>query len=191
MRDLIALNGKTRGQFQAADLSCETAQTEVVLSLSSDVVVAFDLPHEHSQAAPIAQLISRTLSYEGMFDFPHIEESRRYETSECWALRDELVRQQKLVADYDRTYELLRLYFCHLIDPIFQAVPALIAPADPNDVTVPSQLVHLLGSAGAVTHEVSRISFAPEIIDAGLLPRTRGALEQNLVAASGGNPRDT
>ena len=190
-RDLFALNTEVRHRFRAADLDCDTAQLEVSLALTTDVLAGFDLPPSHAQAGPIAELISKTLAFEGMFELPDIDVSKKYPTSECWEMRDTLIIQQKLVADYDKTFELLRLYFCHLIDPIYQAVPSLVSEIDPSDITVPSQLVHLLGKVGAVTHEVSRVSFAPEIVDAGLLPRTRDALEQNLVAASGGNPRDT
>lgn len=190
-QEVLTLYNEVVAIFRAVDLSIDSAQSDVTLSLTPQILKAFDLPPDHPQAHPIASLISSLLSYEKMFELPKVHAIDQYSVAECWEVKDKLRAQQNLVTEFDKTYETLRLFICHLIDPVYQTCPMLLQEQSRKDIAVPSHLISLLSGVGTVANELASVCYASDIVDPNLFPNLRRVLEQNLVAASGGNPRDT
>ena len=189
-RELLKLADEVEGRFKAHNLEPFDAQLDISLALTTQVLEAFDLKPSHPQAAVISKLATDLLRFEQLFVMPEIARDRAIETADCWALRAELQRQDALLKDLDGRFELLRLTLCHLLDPLYQACPSLIGEPGGDGITIPSHMLQMIPGIGGRVEALAKVVFAPELIDAKLLERSRTVLERNVVAASGGNPRD-
>lgn len=189
-RDLLRLADTVEARFRAHDLDPYDAQLDLTVALTEQVLETFDLASAHPQAKVISRLASDLLRFEQLFVMPEIDREARIETAECWKLSAELRRQEALLKDLDASLELVRLTMCHLLDPLFQACPSLIQKPDGDGITVPAQMLRLIPKIGTRVEQMAKVFFAPELADAKLFERSRAAMERNLVAASGGNPRD-
>ena len=184
------LYGNVEELFSTHGLLFEDGQARLGRVLTEAVCATFDLGPEHPQVEPIQKLVGELLVYEGLFRLPDFQTNRTYRVAEHYELRSELNRQEALFTDLDQTCDLLRLFICHMLDPIFVACPTLLAEQISEGITVPSQLSHLVSNMGAVVESIAKSASATELIEAGLLSNTQGKLDYNLIVASGGNPRD-
>lgn len=189
-RDLLRLADDVEARFRARDLDPYDAQLEITLALTEQVLEAFKLTPSHPQAAVISKLVSDLLRFEQLFVMPEIDRGGAIETAECWTLSAELKRQQALLKDLDGNFELVRLALCHLLNPLYKACPSLIQKPDGDGITVPAHMLRLIPKLGTRVEQMAKVFFAPELADAKLFERSRGTMERNVVAASGGNPRD-
>ena len=176
--------------FSTHGLLFEDGQARLVRVLTEAVCASFDLGLEHPQVEPIRQLVGEIIVYEGLFQLPDFQTNRTYRVAEHYHLREELSRQKALFKDLDQTCDLLRLFVCHMLDPVFEACPTLLAEHDSEGITVPSELTHLVSNMGAVVETIAKSASATELIETGLLSNTQGKLDYNLIVASGGHPRD-
>ena len=185
-----ALYRKVEARFGELDLLFDEGRAHLVTILTKDVLEGFNLAPDHPQAVPIAQLIGAILSYEEMFVLPDLRFSQQYTTAQHWEHRTALNKQLALVDEMDTTYNTLRLFFCHFLDPIYEAVPALLVEGDTEDITVETDLAHMLGDTGRVVQQLAENCNAQELKDQNLMGHIRAKIDYNLILASGGNPAD-
>ena len=183
---------KVACRFARLGLATEAGREHLIAALSERVLDSFDLPPDHPQREPIADLITALFEYEGLFCLPRVDWSERYSVSAYWEIRDTLDVQRHLADEF--TASCNRIVWCitACLDPIYTACPALLASGDgAGDITVRSELVHSVAPLGAAIETIIAAVFDDALDEAKLFDRSRTRLEQNLVSASGGNPADT
>ena len=187
----LAMYHKVEAKFGELDLLYDAGRADLVGMLTKDVLASFDLPSDHSQSIPIAELIGAVLVFENLFQLPEINLDRTYTTAQHWDHRSTLDKQLALVRDIDETCNLLRLYFCNILDPIYKACPALLADEQGDGIIVETDLTHMIGNIGSVIEQMAKVCNASDFAETGLCIHTSSKLEYNLILASGGNPADT
>lgn len=185
-----ALYRDVEAQFGELELLYDDGRANLVRMLTKDVLESFELPTDHPQATHIAELIGNVLIYEKLFELPDISFERRYTTAQYWDYKSDLNKQLDLVKDIDETYNTLRLFFCHLLDPIFAACPSLLHSTEVEGIRVETDLLSMIGNLGVVIEKMAKTCNADEIKDKALLTHTSAKLEYNLILESGGNPAD-
>lgn len=180
----------TEALFSKHSLLFDDSRENLITMLTRDVLSGFDLPPDHTQFPHIATLISGIFETEELFVLPNIRWDKTTTTAHHWEVREKLEKQHNLVVDFEATYDLLRLFFCSMLDPIFTACPSLLVEPDTDGITIPTDLTHLIGNMGSVVEKISRMVSADELNGTLLLESTRAKLDYNLILASGGNPSD-
>jgi hypothetical protein len=181
---------KVEAAFGDLELLFDEGRANLVQMLTRDILKGFDLPPDHSQAVPISELIGAVFIYEHLFALPNINFNQKYTTAGHWDHRTALNKQLALVTDMDATYDLLRLFFCNLFDPIYTACPSLLADGGVDGITVETDLSDMIGNMGFVIEQMAKTCNADEIKDIDLLAHMSAKLEYNLILESGGNPAD-
>jgi hypothetical protein len=181
---------KVEAAFGDLELLFDEGKENLVTILTRDVLESFDLPPDHSQAVPISEFIGAIFIYENLFQLPDINFNQKYTTARHWDHRTALNKQMALVTDMDATYDLLRLFFCNLFDPIYTACPSLLTDGDVDGITVETDLSDMIGTLGAVIEQMAKTCNADEVKDVELLAHISAKLEYNLIIESGGNPAD-
>ncbi|MEM8793407.1 MAG: type IV secretory system conjugative DNA transfer family protein [Pseudomonadota bacterium] len=190
-RETRALFDRVAGVFARHGLGDPAKRERLTIDLAEEVLAAFGQPPDHPQRLVISRLVAQILKSEELWQLPDIDWSRRHSVTEYWTIRDELNRQQGLVEDFETRRNLLVRIVCAVLEPIYDACPALLnPPGDGSDITIPTALIHCLADTGAVTEQTLSVAFEEEALESGLVTRLRQRLEANLIAASGGNPAD-
>lgn len=188
------LTGELYGEVEASlarhGLADEAGRGRFVERLTDGVLDGLRLERDHPQRPFIQALVGQVLVYEKMFKLPDYQPSGTYPTARHFELRDELREQQRYLERFDETFEHLRLFFCHVLDPVFEAVPQLREPKQVDGIRVPTSLMHMVGDMGSVVEKMARAVSIQEFQEAGLFRYLQGKLDYNLILASGGNPSD-
>ena len=197
----------TNKLFRSTDFKETTALYEQVAALAAEhdltTVAEYDflgfgivdevvecLEVAETKTEPLLKLVGTLLETERLFQLPEIDWEADRSTSEWWALRDELLRQKALFADYNDNVTHITKVILLTVKPLYELFPALgqEPEAASDDIVVPSPLIHLLSEPGAVLEEIWQGLFAPETAEQSLFTLTTQQLEDNIVRASGGDP---
>jgi hypothetical protein len=187
-----ALYGEVERLFSKAGLDHENGRIALAIAIAEDALDRLQEGSARPSLNELAALVLSIFDFERLFLLPAFDWSKRHSIAEYWALKERLVEQQSLLAEFERSRELITLVLCHCLDPIIKAAPATIGDGTRarDAVIVPTDLIHTLGDVGSVTEAIFETFFADELVETNLFARHRDRLERNLVAASGGNPAD-
>ncbi|MBO6530287.1 MAG: hypothetical protein JJ970_09650 [Erythrobacter sp.] len=177
--------------FQQAGVADQAGRSRLIGAIRNAVADRRGIPPIHDQAHLIQDLVAELFSYEGLFVLPEVDWAAERTIAELWDIREELTRQRGFVADFEANCELLELAFTSILEPLYEACPALLEQSENGDgITVPTQLLRNIGDLGSVTQSMLGVAFTEELSERGLLARISQRLERNLIVASGGNPDD-
>lgn len=186
--EVQALYKDVEARFQDHGLLWDKGRDDLISIIAGRMMETADLDERHPQFKPVYQFIADMFAYEGLFKLPVVDTGAT--TAMLWEVRDKLVRQKALFDDFDHTCDTLRILACSVFAELWRSCPQLISDDQDDGISLPSELTHLIGSAGDVVHRIAQSVFSKQIEDAGVFKSLRPTLEYNLIIASGGNPAD-
>lgn len=175
-------------RFVAHGLGTEADRTVLIETITDTVLERLRIATNHPQRAVVQHFIDQLFRYETMFVLPDINWDEKRSTAKWWEVRDALLAQKALVANFDQTVGIVNDTVTDILHPLYAAAPALTTPPDTDGIHLATDLIHSLGDAADVTHDIFFAPHRDEIIDAELFPRLRANLRRNIVLASGRNP---
>ena len=184
--EVRALYTRLRALLAAQHLLEPFARHHFANLLTVSVLRASNRSPDDPQAEALSELIETILAYEHLFELPAIDWTKRRTIAEWWSLRA-LVQEQISLAEQGG--DLLRLIeetFVNALSPVLAALPE--ESGDEYDLTIQTDLVHVLGDAGALTDQLLASFFDDVVTEAGLFIRLRRQLHRNMIVQSGGNP---
>lgn len=181
---------KTVAAFEACGLLEENARERIIIDIADEVARIFDITDDHPRYRSILDLTSSLFTYEQFFLLPEIDWSEKRETSDWWALRDELVRQKRYATDLEDTVQNIGAAIEQFVRAVNDAAPLLKAAPKTDDLTVQTSLLHNLHAPQTVVQDMVALAFDEHLKERGLYTRLNQRCERNLIAASGGNPAD-
>ncbi len=176
--------------FERYHLLHEDDRTAFVVRITKEALERLGQPSDHTQMLPLAGLLLGIIDDEDMFVLPTPGLTSHNDTAEKWAMSDAISKQEYWISEFVNVCEALRLLMCHVADTLLQASPIADAKVSANDISIPTNLLYAMSEPQAVVERLCRICAAEELQELSLLQNTQRRLEHNLIAASGGNPRD-
>jgi len=189
-KETAALYEKTVAAFDACGLLEENARSRLITDITDEVARIFEITDNHPRYRSIFALTSSLFTYEQLLVLPEIDWGEKRETSDWWALRDELVRQKRYATDFADTVQYIGAAIKQFVRAVNNAAPLLAKPPKPDDLTVQTDLLHSLHSPQTVVQNIAGLAFAEDLEERHLFTRLKERCEYNLIAASGGNPAD-
>lgn len=180
-------------QLQASiELDTASGVGSLAAVIGGNVAERFGIASNHPQAAVIERLVGRLLQYETLFVLPAFDPFEKRTIAEHWALRNELSAQREHLREFEERCTTLEAAVHAMLAPLYAACPALLQAPDQTDaIRVPTSLVHAAGPLGEVIEGMIGVVSDETVVEHKIMPRLRGRLQRNLIAASGGNPDDS
>lgn len=186
-----ALHSAVVRRFKQHRVYSEDQRITWIDSLADDVAAALNIDDTHSRFPAMRWLVGRLLDYESVFVLPDIDWNQKRSVSQWWELREALNVQMQLVADFDKTTELLWAGLVALVGPVVTAIPASAREnANGDSISVRTDLLHVLESPADVLQNIISAMGIEDIEEHQLFTRLRDQFERNLIVASGGNLSD-
>jgi len=189
-KEAAALYERTLADFDSCGLLEDNARERLIIDIAHEVARVYDISDAHPRYGSIIKLTGDLFRYEQLFLLPEIDWSEKRETSEWWALRDELIRQKRLCTDFQDSVRLIGAAVEQFVRAVSDAAPLVAPPARTNDLTVAASLLHCLNEPKRVVQIMVALAFDKDLKERGLFTHLQTQLERNLIAASGGNPHD-
>jgi hypothetical protein len=189
-KEAAALYERALADFENCGMLEDNARERLINDVALEVARVFDISDAHPRYRSILKLAEDLFRYEQLFLLPEIDWTEKRETSEWWALRDELIRQKRLCADFQDSVRHIGAAVEQFVRAVGDAAPLFNPPATTNDLTVEASLLHCLNEPKRVVQNIVALAFDKDLKERGLFVRLQAQLARNLIAASGGNPRD-
>ncbi len=138
----------------------------------------------------LCEFVSRIIDYEGYWQPPHIAWDEKRETSDWWALREELNWHKSLVADLPATLDLITSGICVLVAPLIRDLGSRNTETAQRDLSIKTNLAHRIPALPDALDETIQYAFAEDLVEAKLFERLRDQVDRNIIVASGGDLRD-
>ena len=151
----------------------------------------FRVSDDHPQAAVMRRLVKQLLDYETLFAIPPFNPNQKLTIAQHWEMRNALSAARAHLADFEEHCETLEAALRAMLAALYTACPSLLAAEVPDEgITVPTNLMHAIGSIGSVVEDLIRVTSDEDVATQKIMLRLRARLEYNVVQASGGNPND-
>lgn len=187
-QEAINLYERAASLLRSNGLASKDGIEERCLQITHEVADTLSIPEERH--GEIHQLVRGLIDYEAMFMLPDLDFSENRTVAELWELSAELKllkeRLEKTPAILDALTNLVITCFASLK----KQLPDIPAEKQQDGIAVPTSRIDRIADLSGLVETFLTSPFDQSLEDLGILTRLRGRLEANLVAASGGNPRD-
>lgn len=175
--------------FRSLEIADAEGRQALITVVARSICETKGIGAEHPQADRVSDLVRSIFDYEALFIVPHIDWHQKRSIAELWAIREECSRQRALASDIEATIDLLVAAANAILDPLYDACPALLEDAAEVDgIAIDTHLLRSIGNLGQIAQAILHVPFDETLVERGLLNRLRTRLERNVIAASGGNP---